>query len=587
MGLVDSQSKQRYHMIKFKCNTCNKESQKDPSSFYKQRKKFGYNLCRKCGIKLGVVHTIKTKYSNKRNSDIIQCPCERCGTIRTIRRASSKLSNICRSCANSEKSKKLWADEAFRNKASIRTKHQWLENHDIMSEKFRSDSHRTKLSRISKKLWARNREKLMKMYTLDFRNKLSQLTKKQWAEPEYIAKMKLLHQNSEFRKKMSIISKKSWETNKDQKLMLLHSPQVLSKLRDKCKTVEFKQKVSINTKKLWQSQEYRDKMWKIWHDEEFIKRQAIVRANRSPGSKQQDILYAILDDYGIRYIKEFPIGFYAFDCLIPKQGDMQRPLLIEVQGDYWHSLPGAINRDKSKATYLRTYFPEYDLKYLWEHEFNNKDRVENLLKYWLGIFKCKLIQFDFDDIEEKNIEYKEAEIFISKHHYAGRIRSGINIGYFLGDELIAVIIYQHPVRLETANKQNLAYKQILELSRLAIHPKYQVKNLASNLVSRSIRFISRYKLEVKMLISFADSTYNHLGTVYKATNWDLDGEVDPDYWYVDDKGYVCHKKTLWNHAKSLRMTENEYCKRYDYNKIWGGKKLRYIYRLSSKWNDRL
>jgi hypothetical protein len=81
------------------------------------------------------------------------------------------------------------------------------------------------------------------------------------------------------------------------------------------------------------------------------------------------------------------------------------------------------------------------------------------------------------------------------------------------------------------------------------------------------------------LVSFADTTHNHLGIIYKACNWTKDGEVTPDYWYSDNLGYVCHKKTLWNHAKKMQMTESEYCRRFNYIKVWGNKKHRFIYDL--------
>jgi len=255
-------------------------------------------------------------------------------------------------------------------------------------------------------------------------------------------------------------------------------------------------------------------------------------------------------------------------------------LLIEVNGDYWHGLPKIIKRDQSKATYISKYFPQYELKYLWEHEFNNKDRIINLIKYWLGLNNLIIKQYDVNQVQERLIDTKGAELLISKYHYAGRIgKSGINLGYYLDDQLIAVIIYSSLVRQEIAIKQGLDYRQMLELSRLVIHPEYQIKNLASHIIATSINHIKQNNKKIRRLISFADSTYNHLGTVYKASNWIFDGEVDPDYWYVDSKSYICHKKTLWNHAKKMNMTENEYCEKYGYSRIWGGKKYRYIYNL--------
>jgi len=85
----------------------------------------------------------------------------------------------------------------------------------------------------------------------------------------------------------------------------------------------------------------------------------------------------------------------------------------------------------------------------------------------------------------------------------------------------------------------------------------------------------------KCLISFADETYNHIGTIYKATNWIHDGYVSPSYWYVDNDGHVMHKKTLYNHAVSLKMTEREFSILYGYKKVMGKRKHRYLYYLKN------
>jgi hypothetical protein len=360
-------------------------------------------------------------------------------------------------------------------------------------------------------------------------------------------------------------------------------------------------RMSENSKRLWILQSYRDKTViainmpdnlarisdfsrKRWLNQDYKDKMSKIRLGMPKTSSAQIILYSLLDDLNIKFFNdksnESKIGYYCFDCRIDPQFGLKKTLLIEVQGDYWHNLPRTINKDKSKATYLRTYFPEYDLKYLWEHEFNNKDRIRNLIKYWLGISEIQVKNFDFNDIQRRIVDSKQAELFVSKYHYAGRIgRSGLNFGYFLNDVLIGLIIYVPPIRQEVAIKQGLAYKEVLELSRLVVHPEYQIKNLASFLIANSIHEVRRLRPEVKLLVSFADSTYNHSGIIYKASNWKLDGEVESSYWYADDKGYICHKKTLWNHAKKMSMTESEYCNKYNYMKVFGEKKFRYKYDL--------
>jgi hypothetical protein len=203
-----------------------------------------------------------------------------------------------------------------------------------------------------------------------------------------------------------------------------------------------------------------------------------------------------------------------------------------------------------------------------------------LLRYWLGISEPEVVDFGFDKVVSRIVDFRDAELFISKYHYAGRVgRSGLNIGFFVNDVLVAVCVFAYPVRQETAKKQGLKYNQVFELTRLAIHPSYQKKNFASFIIGKSIKLVKVDRPEVRRLVSFSDSTFNHCGIIYKASNWVLDGVIKSDYWYRDGDGYVCHKKTLWNKAKQMVMTEGEYCDKYGYVKVFGGEKRRFVYNL--------
>jgi hypothetical protein len=55
--------------------------------------------------------------------------------------------------------------------------------------------------------------------------------------------------------------------------------------------------------------------------------------------------------------------------------------------------------------------------------------------------------------------------------------------------------------------------------------------------------------------------------------------VKPSYWYVDKDNYVMHKKTLWDHAMSLKLPEKVFAEKYGYTRIDGKEKLRFIYHL--------
>jgi len=67
------------------------------------------------------------------------------------------------------------------------------------------------------------------------------------------------------------------------------------------------------------------------------------------------------------------------------------------------------------------------------------------------------------------------------------------------------------------------------------------------------------------------------GAVYKACNFVCDGESLPEYWYRGADGWAMHKKTLYNKAVKLGLTEAQYAAQFGYRKIRGKKKLRFVY----------
>jgi GNAT superfamily N-acetyltransferase len=197
--------------------------------------------------------------------------------------------------------------------------------------------------------------------------------------------------------------------------------------------------------------------------------------------------------------------------------------------------------------------------------------VAELIKYWLGITELEVADFDFGAVEIKTCTADDYKLLLSKYHYLPNAgRGGIAYGAYLNGVLIAVCIFSPMVR------QNLPWdnKNSRELSRLCIHPRHQKKNFASWFVSRCIHHLDP---KYKTIISYCDTTFNHDGAIYKACNFSYDGDVPADYWYASDDGWIMHKKTLYGHAKKMSMTEADFADLHGYKKIYGRKKLRFIY----------
>jgi hypothetical protein len=119
-------------------------------------------------------------------------------------------------------------------------------------------------------------------------------------------------------------------------------------------------------------------------------------------------------------------------------------------------------------------------------------------------------------LEVRQIGSKDAYPFLLEIHYARRIPSiSFAYGLFDNDELIGVCTYG------TSASSTLAKgvcgpqwsKQVIELNRLCL--LHNRKNEASILVGASLRMLPRPKI----VVSYADTSQDHLGIVYQATNF--------------------------------------------------------------------
>lgn len=295
-------------------------------------------------------------------------------------------------------------------------------------------------------------------------------------------------------------------------------------------------------------------------------------------SQLQQTFYRILDENNINYFPETHescrFGHWTFDCRIVHGN---HDFLVEVQGDYIHSQPKNISKDKAKATYMERYFPQIKVKYVWEHEFGAENRVKQQVRNWLGLDDVEQRQFEFSDVAIRSVDEPTASAFLATFHYLGKLAGRIRLGAFIGDDLIAVSVWGAPTRTETATRLGVTHLECMELRRFVIHDAYHKKNFSSWLLSRMEKLIPS---NIKVLISFADPGVDHRGTIYKAANWTLDGETEPSFFYVDTDGYVMLKKTLFNLANKMHMKEADYAAMFNYQKVKTPSKLRFVKWLS-------
>jgi len=192
-----------------------------------------------------------------------------------------------------------------------------------------------------------------------------------------------------------------------------------------------------------------------------------------------------------------------------------------------------------------------------------------------------VIDFSFDSIVISQVLHSpDVTEFLDKYHYAGFGRASKVIFVAKIQELVvAVIKFATPVRQGIAHTLDLNHGEVLELDRFCIDPSYHKKNFASYLMSRVIKKVSSAFPEIKCLVSFADPRFGHVGTIYKASNWEEVGQTTSSYVYVDKDGNEINKKSVYDKACNLKLKEREYVDKLGLTKIAIPAKIKYIYRF--------
>lgn len=471
-------------------------------------------------------------------------------------------------------------------------------------ERFSNPEYKKHISDSLKALWKDNPE---------MRKEMSNRVKALWKDPEYAEKQACAVSNQLLILDRSNRTKKQWE-NKDARKAIIdgikkawEDPEYRDKIRKMWEDPDRRAEASEKSKLKWKDSNYREKqakaqvvirkMWEDpdrraeaseksklkWKDSNYREKQAKARASILSGGKDSILertAQTLLGSLGIPYIRHHVVGYFEFDLFIPSEG-----VLIECNGEYWHSL--CKPKDAAKFSYIDTYFPEYKILYLWERDFLNPNLIRH--KLIRAVFgdreknKCQA-DFKFEDLKIEKSDmaavdgsyYSKSEEFLQSFHYAGFGRnSKIVYELKLGEELIGVCKFCHPIREEAATSMGFEPKQVLELDRLCLHPNFWKKNLASWFISRVSKMAFLSNPSVSVLISFADYTMGHVGTVYKASNWTKVHEVPPDYHYVSPEGFVVHKRTLYSHAVKNKCKESEYADKFGYVKAWGKSKTKF------------
>jgi len=148
--------------------------------------------------------------------------------------------------------------------------------------------------------------------------------------------------------------------------------------------------------------------------------------------------------------------------------------------------------------------------------------------------------WSFENFAVEKIRDARAREFVAEYHYArGMGNAAMSYGccHTVTGELVGVIAFHTPI---SENVRRIVFgegreHEVTELHRMAIHPDAPA-NTGTWFISRALDALKSDKPQYRAVLSHADRTEGHDGTVYQAASADYTGTTRPTTFYLDDDG---------------------------------------------------
>jgi hypothetical protein len=133
----------------------------------------------------------------------------------------------------------------------------------------------------------------------------------------------------------------------------------------------------------------------------------------------------------------------------------------------------------------------------------------------------------FDSEWRKNSELRPVSLravapFVAVHYLKKRPAIVLlSLGIFSFGKLVGMVLYSAPPKQSDVRYGGKTW----ELARLYLLDEVPA-NAETWAISGSVKYIRRNHPEVQFLVSYADPSAGHAGTIYRAANWVADGRTD-------------------------------------------------------------
>lgn len=240
---------------------------------------------------------------------------------------------------------------------------------------------------------------------------------------------------------------------------------------------------------------------------------------------------------------------------------------IEYCGLYWHCEDSPEPRDRKYHynKYIRCKKKGINLITIFGDEWRYKEKqVKSFIKSKLGIFDRKIYA---RNCTVSKISKHDGNKLLHQFHIQGvSKRSKQMFGISYDGEILGVVSFS----LHHRDSSKLC------LDRLCFKGGISITGGSSKLIKNATKHFNR---KYDSVVTWSDNRWSS-GNVYKKCGFILDGELPPDYSYVEMSNPRIRKSKQSMKKSNINcpddMTEKQYCKQLGYSRIWDCGKKRWV-----------
>lgn len=168
--------------------------------------------------------------------------------------------------------------------------------------------------------------------------------------------------------------------------------------------------------------------------------------------------------------------------------------------------------------------------------------------------------------------FEQAKFAVEHWHYSAAMPAGklVKVGVWENEVFIGVVLFGRGANNHLLMPYGLDVTEGCELVRVALKAH---EAPVTKIVSIALKMLKKNNPGLKLVVSFADSRQDHIGTIYQAGNWIYAGAVKstPEFYYQGRWMHQRNMHSIFGTIKGNTLPTRD-----------GGYRLRYLYPLDDR-----